>query len=669
MEEVTQSIQTIQQCFNNISKTDNHTTIYHLLEETLKELFDSEDVRFLLLDRQRNVFYHECGGEIRELSMVNTNGLLHNSFLTGQAGLYNHIRSEKHYNPDVDNPEDMKLKAQIIYPLLKEDMIVAMVVLSRTIKSAESYTNQDLELLRMMESYLLKSASILLNESEENVSVHTDEASVVQTSQSTVMDENQRIKETMLFLSNTVHDIRTPANSLYGFLDLMEEQVKDEKLLGFINHAKESAAFINTLTDSILEKVKFENEILHTKLEQVNLVKFLADTSEIFTANMTTKGIDFLIYIDTHIPAKMTIDAIKLKRVLINLIGNAYKFTPTGKSIEFRAEYDPFKKSMLFLVKDTGLGIAPERQQEIFKAFEQASDDTSLHFGGTGLGLSISSAYVKELGGKLELESKPEVGSTFYFEIPVTVDEERSAVMPLYNDGKKITIYTKNKACVHAHYIKQYLYEYNMPEEQVKVSDTIDVDTTHLICFENKLDEMLVQMCKRDNIKLLAVEEKLFSISGQPSYRELKVISKNTYMAHGIYTFASCRKKPKVLIVDDNKINVKLIESILEGEYCELFYELGGKEGYNRLENALKENNPYDIVFLDKHMPGILGTEVIKEYRKIEKSHPEGKSIFAVSISGDMHLDEEEKALYDSFVNKPFKNSEIRKICQSILKR
>ena len=110
----------------------------------------------------------------------------------------------------------------------------------------------------------------------------------------------------------------------------------------------------------------------------------------------------------------------KLKRVLINLIGNAYKFTPKGGNVTFKAKYIKDKGTLKFTIKDTGLGIPKERQQEIFKAFEQAHDDTKVHFGGTGLGLAISSKYVQELGGTLELESEVDEGSSFYFNIPVS---------------------------------------------------------------------------------------------------------------------------------------------------------------------------------------------------------------------------------------------------------
>jgi CheY-like chemotaxis protein len=161
-------------------------------------------------------------------------------------------------------------------------------------------------------------------------------------------------------------------------------------------------------------------------------------------------------------------------------------------------------------------------------------------------------------------------------------------------------------------------------------------------------------------------EEELFSISKQSKYKELKTIAKNTYYENVLYSTVSSRKKPKVFIVDDNKVNIKLLESILEGVYCDVYHDIDAKNGLEKLKKALVNSNPYDVVFLDKHMPGLSGTELLREYRKFEDQYSYSKPIYSVSITGDVATDEEEKKLYDLFLKKPFKSNDIREVFNKI---
>lgn len=125
-----------------------------------------------------------------------------------------------------------------------------------------------------------------------------------------------------------------------------------------------------------------------------------------------------------------SINSLILKRVIINLIGNAYKFTPRNRSIAFRVTFDDLSQKLKFSIKDSGIGIDKSRQEKIFKNFEQANDDTSDKFGGTGLGLSISAKYIQELGGKLSLNSIIDEGSDFYFELPINIVESDRSLRP-----------------------------------------------------------------------------------------------------------------------------------------------------------------------------------------------------------------------------------------------
>jgi two-component system sensor histidine kinase BarA len=667
MKNATELIDILIKGMDDVSKTEDHSEINKMIKNILSEMMDSEFISFLLFDKSNNSLYSVSDGNQKPISMADPTGLLGNSYLTKQAALYNHVKSEKLYNAQVDNPKDRKIKSQVIYPLIENDEIIGMLITSRSIKQSQNYTNYDISLLKSVEPYLFKMVHILLNDTKGRVSIdQSDINTKVKDVAKNAKGDNAEINDTVMFLANTVHDIRTPANGLYGFLELMEEQIDDPKLLDFISGAKESAEFINTLTDSILDRVKHESEVQNAEPVTVNSVKFLSKIANIFTANMTTKKIHYLVDIDPSIPKEIKIDDVKLKRVLINLIGNAYKFTPSDKTIEFKVIYDQEKHSLKFSVEDQGLGIPKERQKEIFKAFEQAQEDTSIHFGGTGLGLAISSKYVQDLGGTLNLESEVDEGSTFFFEIPIETIDPEPKYIPFHDLDKKIVIYTDNKHCIDANNMKNFLVKLSMPEGQVLIGDKIKKGTTHLFCFEHKFDDKIIEQCKEQNIKLVVFEEELFSISKQSKYKDLKTIAKNTYYENVLYSTVSSRKKPRVFIVDDNRVNIKLLESILEGVYCDVYHDIDAKNGLEKLKKALVNSNPYDVVFLDKHMPDLSGTELLKEYRKFEDQYSYSKPIYSVSITGDVTTDEEEKKLYDLFLKKPFKSNDIREVFNKI---
>lgn len=512
-----------------------------------------------------------------------------------------------------------------------------------------------MELVASLDDFLIEVIEILDNRAIEAVKAEEERVEVKTPTPSTVLEEKPQSSveinhdETMLFLSNTVHDIRTPANSLYGLLDLMEEQVKDERLLSFIANAKESAQFIHTLTDTILAKVKHEKESMESIPTVINTIKFFSSIANIFSANMFKKEIKYLIYIDPLIPKEIEIEELKIKRVLLNLIGNSYKFTPKDKTITFSITYNQEAKELNFSIKDTGIGIAKENQASIFKAFEQAEADTALHFGGTGLGLAISAKYVKDLSGKLELESEIDQGSNFFFALPIKAINQSPAHYAFANTSHYVTILTDYFDCVNANTIKRYLEALNIPKENITISHKISANTTHLICFEHRLNSKVISVSKEHNMKLIGVEEQLFSISKNIEYKDIQVISENSYYGDTLYTFISFQRKPRVLIVDDNKINAMLIKTILESEYCEIHYSLDGQEALDVLIEGLKINNPFSVIFADKHIPTISGSQ-------FHLSSP----LVAISITGDPIMSDEEKALYDLFVAKPFNKDEVR---------
>lgn len=662
MEQTPKFINVLTEAMSKVSNAHDSDEINTIVEELLKDFTNSERATLLIFDKEKMTLFNNRKEYAQDFSVVGDAGLTGQSLQSKKSAIYNHVTSEKYYSPEIDNPNKMRIKGQVIVPLMEEDSIYGVVRVSRSVMSNRNFTKNELDMVKSIDSFLIKIIKILQSGNlKEKIEVNKDEVEEkIAKVEKKRQNDNEEINSTMLFLSNTVHDIRTPANSLYGFLDLMEEQITDERLLEFIANAKESAKFINTLTDSILERVKYEKESSTSEPTTINTIKFFSNIANIFTANMFKKEIHYLIYIDPLIPKEIEIEELKIKRVLINLIGNAYKFTPKDKVIEFRIEYTASTQSLKFSIKDTGIGIAKENQEAIFQAFQQAEADTSIHFGGTGLGLAISAKYVKDLGGKLELKSEVDQGSDFYFTVPVKIVDETPAHLSFTDLSKHITILTDKPTCIDAHNVQKYLQDLAIPDENIKISDKIESNTTHLFCFEHKLSQEVVDGCKERGIKLIAIEEQLFSITKNKQYKDIKVISENAYYGDVLYSTVSSRRKPRVMIADDNKINVMLLKTILEGEFCEINYSLDGAEALDKLIEGLKTSNPYSIIFADKHMPNLSGVELIEQYKSFESKYKHIEPIKVISITGDPSISNEEKKLYDLIVTKPFNKTEIR---------
>ena len=651
----------LKEGMDRISNISDEKEIFNYIDTLLKSVTYSEFATFLVFDSKKQLLYTNRDNSL-SYDMVSPRGLLGISFLRKEYSIYNHIASEKSYLPRIDNPNNRKLRSQLIIPLLKDDNIIGMVRLSRSIYYATShYSKKEIDIVNTLSDFLEKSIYKILSkdDSDYNMEINSDKINN-EITEINKKNTNSDINSTMLFLSNTVHDIRTPANSLYGFLEILESQIEDKRLKEYIINAKESALFINTLTDSILEQVKDTHEIQSSKPEIISPLKFFAQIGDLFSANMYKKEIDYSIYICPYIPKEIRIDKLKVKRIIINLIGNAYKFTPSHKNIHFDVRCNQNKNELEIHIKDTGLGIDKSRQKAIFNSFEQAQEDTSEHFGGTGLGLAISSKYVSDLGGKLELESELDKGSKFYFNLPLEIINKQPSQEPFFNFNKKILILSDNKKCIDIDNIKYYLTKLNMPKDKIIISDTFDDDTTHLFCFEHKLSKELIKKVEDKNIKLVIVEENLFSLSKNDLYKDITIISKNTYYGDKIHSSVFSGKKLRILIADDNKINLVLLRAMLSSEYCSVDTAQDGKEALYKLEYAsIEAKEPYDMVFLDEHMPIISGSTVLKKFRKIEEAN-NFTPIFAVSVTGDPSMSEEDKATYNFEMNKPFKKQDVR---------
>lgn len=235
------------------------------------------------------------------------------------------------------------------------------------------------------------------------------------------------------FLSNMSHEIRTPMNAIIGITELLMERLKDTLNIEYLQSIKLSADNLLYIINDILDLSKIESGKITFENTPFNPLKQLEEIKKSFNHQAKEKNIDLTYESDINLPEFILGDPLRLNQILINLIGNAIKFTHSGKvkiSVNVKENSEDFC-TLMYCVEDTGIGIPTKKFNSIFESFNQAYTDTSRKFGGTGLGLAITKNLVELQGGKIWLKSEEGKGSSFYFEIRYKKSGQPNAITPI----------------------------------------------------------------------------------------------------------------------------------------------------------------------------------------------------------------------------------------------
>lgn len=304
------------------------------------------------------------------------------------------------------------------------------------------------------------------------------------------------------FLANMSHEIRTPMNAILGFTELLREQVNEPRLQDFTRIIQNAGNTLLRLINDILDLSKIEAGKMELSQSACDLRGLLQEIADIFTMNVSKKGIQLLLAADDNLPASLLLDTTRLRQVLFNLIGNAVKFTDQGH-VRLSAEAINFdeassKVDLVIRVEDTGMGIASDQLERIFDSFGQQFGQDSEKYGGTGLGLSISQRLVKLMGGEISVSSEPGVGTVFRVQLKgvdiASVQAQKAVTSSLAFDSRQVRFEPAHVLVVDDVEDNRALLQQNFADTALQVHCAEDGHTALALLDQHRIDLVIMDI-------------------------------------------------------------------------------------------------------------------------------------------------------------------------------
>jgi two-component system, sensor histidine kinase and response regulator len=503
------------------------------------------------------------------------------------------------------------------------------------------------------------------------------------------------------FLANMSHEIRTPMHGVIGMTELLSQTPLTEEQREYLNIIRMSGNSLLSLINDILDFSKIEAGKLELETVDFSLRDTLGETMESLAVQADNKGLELAFRVSPDVPDLLEGDPIRLRQIIVNLVGNAIKFTDRGEvfmnvGLESKSEQDV---SLHFTVSDTGIGIPKDKQQDIFYSFTQVDPGMSRKYGGTGLGLAITSKLAAMMDGKLWVKSELGSGSVFHFVIRFRLPEKTS--MPVQQtqepvDLKGLPVLVVDDNATNRRILEEILMGFGMKPTCVSGAETalaaaqvaqnlaapfpltiVDAQMPEMDGFE--LSEKIAKLggAKRPTIMMLT------SLGRRGDTERCKQVGISAYLKKPIkqsdlfeaiqatfgmsnrtcepnklvtrHTLRERKRNLNILLVEDNVVNQTLATRLLEKRGHSVFVAGNGKKALQALENG-----NFDVILMDVEMPEMNGFDATRAIREGERSSGSHIPIIAMTAHA-MSGDKERclKAGMDSYISKPVSSDEL----------
>ncbi|MCX7823679.1 MAG: response regulator [Syntrophobacterales bacterium] len=504
------------------------------------------------------------------------------------------------------------------------------------------------------------------------------------------------------FLASMSHEIRTPLNAVIGFSELLMTESMSEEQRSYVNLISSSAKLLMELIDDILDFSRIEAGKLELEIEPFDLFKLLDDLITAVSLKARQKGIELIYAPDMRIPPKILGDPRRTKQVLLNLLGNAVKFTNSGyvELSSYLLSHHRDRLVVRFVVKDTGPGIPKDKVEAIFDPFEQIGRTTKKIHEGVGLGLAITKRLVDLMQGKIGVESTLGKGSLFWVEIPLRLLDEGKSTFPIipeiqgkrcllvgsfYGDRVVLEIILKhmgmkqetvedpyialvklNEAVISSEGFELLIIDQEMPK--IKGTEFIkkirenphfsNIKLLLVLSIGDRLDESQLEELR--NCKIISKPIRIRNMEG--ALKELFDSSYNR-LDNGLEVLPY---EIRALVVEDNVVNQKVAQAMLQKLGVKVDIASGGDEAI-----SLMKDNYYDIVFMDIEMPGLDGFDTIKLIRD-PALDLKSKDVPTIAMTAHAIKDIKEACLIagmNDYISKPVSLDDLKRVINKWVNR